>query len=126
MECMKQFCVAIHEEFGDYHLRQPTWADFEKQLAINAKHGFPGMFASLDYMHYKWKNCPVAWQGDFGNKDGKRSTILEAIVDESLHIWHVFVGLPGSNNDFNALDCSPLVHNMLTGAACDMIFTVNG
>jgi hypothetical protein len=81
MECMKIFCVSIRAKFGDYHLRQSTRADFEKQFAINAVRGFPGMFASLDCMHYEWKNCPVAWQGDFGDRDGKKSIILEAIAD---------------------------------------------
>jgi hypothetical protein len=94
MECMKRFCVAVRAEFGDHHMRQPTRADFEKQLSINAQRGFPGMFASLDCMHYLWKNCPVAWQGDFGDRDGKNSIILEAIADQSLHIWHIFLGFP--------------------------------
>ena len=107
-------------------MRQPTRVDFEKQLAINATRGFPGMFGFLDCMHYKWKNCPVAWQGDFGDRDGKKSIILEAIANESLHIWHIFFGLLGSNNDLNVLDHSPLVHNMLIGLACDMTFKVNG
>jgi hypothetical protein len=117
---LKRFCVAIREEFESYHLRQPTRADFDKQLAINADRGFPGMFASLDCMHYEWKNCPVAWQGDFGDRDGKKSIILEAIADGGLHIWHAFFGLPGSNNDVNVLDRSPLVHNR------DMHYVVNG
>ena len=86
MECMKRFCVAVRAEFGDHHMRQPTRADFEKQLSINAQRGFPGMFASLDCMHYQWKNCPVAWQGDFGDRKGKRPIILEVVVDQSLHM----------------------------------------
>lgn len=53
-------------------------------------------------------------------------SILEAVADESLHIWHVFFGLPGSNNDLNVLDRSPLIHNMLTSEARDMHFVVNG
>jgi hypothetical protein len=56
------------------------------QFAINAARGFLGMFASLDCMHYEWKNCPVAWQGDFGDRDGKKSIILEALADQNLHI----------------------------------------
>jgi hypothetical protein len=123
---LKRFCVAIREEFESYHLRQPTRADFDKQLAINANRGFPSMFASLDCMHYEWKNCPVAWQGDFGDRDGKKSIILEAIADGGLHIWHAFFGLPGSNNDVNVLDRSPLVYNMLTSAARNMHYVVNG
>jgi hypothetical protein len=55
MECMKRFCVAVRAEFGEYHLRQPTRAYFLQQLGINSAHGFSGMFASLDCMHYEWK-----------------------------------------------------------------------
>ena len=62
MECMKRFCVA---EFGGYHLRQPTRTYYLQQLGINSARGFPDMFASLDCMHYEWKNCPVVWQGDY-------------------------------------------------------------
>ena len=36
-----------------------------------------------------------------------------------------FFGLPGSNNDFNVLDRSPLIHNMLTSEARDMSFQVS-
>jgi hypothetical protein len=122
----KRFCMAVRAEFGKFHLRQPTLSDFEKQLAINEAHGFPGMFASLDYMHYEWNNYPVAWQGDYGDRDGKKSIILEVIADEGLHIWHDFFLLLGSNNDLNVLDRSPLVHNMLTSSAHDMRFVVNG
>jgi hypothetical protein len=70
------------------------------------------------------KNCPVAWQQDFGNRNEEKSIILEAIVDESLHIWHI--GFPNSNNDLNVLDSLPLVHGMVTSAACNIIFEVNG
>jgi hypothetical protein len=126
MESMKRFCKAIRAEFGDHHLRQPTREDFETQLSINAERGFPGMFASLDCMHYEWKNCPVAWQGDYGDRDGDKSIILEAIANQSLHIWHVFFGLPRSNNDINVLDRFPLIHNMLTIETTDMRFVVNG
>ena len=125
MELMERFYQAVRAEFGPHYLRQPTRADFEAQLRINEVRGFPGMFASLDCMHYVWKICPVAWQGDYGDKDSTKSIILEAIVDQCLQIWHVFFGLPGSNNDINVLDRSPLVHNMLTSDATDMTFIVN-
>jgi hypothetical protein len=50
-------------------------------------------------MNLEWKNCLVAWQGDFGDRDGDRdgdkSIILEAIAYQSLYIWHVFFGLRG-------------------------------
>ena len=46
MECMKRICIAVRTKFGDHHMRQPMHADFEQQLAINAQHEFPGLFAS--------------------------------------------------------------------------------
>jgi hypothetical protein len=52
--------------------------------------------------------------------------MLEAVADQNLHIWHIYFGLPGSNNDLNVLDRSPLIRDLLRGAACDMTFAVNG
>ena len=65
-------------------------------------------------------------QGDFGDRDGKKSMILEAIADGGLHIWHAFFGLLGSNNNVNILNWLPLVQNMLTSEARDMHFVMNG
>jgi hypothetical protein len=104
----------VRAESEAYYLRQLTREDFEKQLSNNVDRGFPSMFSFLDCMHYEWKNCLDAWQSDFGYKDGKKSIILEAIVDGGLHIWHAFFCLPGSNNDVNILGWSPLVHIMFT------------
>jgi hypothetical protein len=41
------------------------------------------MFTSLDYMHHRWQNCPIAWQGSFTNKDRSKLIILKAIADQS-------------------------------------------
>ena len=75
MESLKHFCSAIRHGFGEHHLRLSTRADFEQQLAVNTARDFSGMFGSLDCIHYKWKNYPVAWQGDFGDRKEKRSII---------------------------------------------------
>ena len=125
-ECMRRFVIAVRGSFESIYLRQPTKEDLECQMAINKDRGFPGMFASLDCMHWAWKNCPVAWQGQFQDKDKNRSIILEAIADQSLWIWHAFFGLPGGNNDINVLDRSPLISNMLRGPGKDISFEVNG
>ena len=45
---------------------------------------------------------------------------------EDLHIWHVFFGLPGSNNDLNVLQRSLLVDNMLHSKAKNDTFEING
>lgn len=97
-----------------------------KQLVINEVRDFLDVFASINYMHYQWKNCHVAWQSQFQDKDEHKSIILEAIVDQSLWIWHTFFGLLGGNNDINVLDKSPLVTYMLRGESMSLNFSMNG
>jgi hypothetical protein len=125
-ECMKRFCFALVSVYGMEYRRLPTQADMDRWLEINAKRGFPGMFGSLDCTHWVWKNCPMAWHGQHQDKSGKRSIILEAIATQDLWIWHSYVGMPGSNNDINVVDRSPLVGDLLKGAASKASFEVNG
>jgi hypothetical protein len=87
IEAMKRFTVAIRGSFSETFLCLPSQEDLQKQIQINTARGFPGMFGSIDCMHWVWKNCPIAWQGQFQDKDGARSVILEAITDQSLWIW---------------------------------------
>jgi hypothetical protein len=97
-----------------------------KQLVNNDAKYFMGMFASINCMHYQWKNCVVAWQGQFQDKDGCRNIILEAIINQSLWIWHAFFGLSGCNNDINVLNRSPLITNMLSCEFMGLNFSMNG
>jgi hypothetical protein len=62
-----------------------------KQLVINDARDFSGMFASINCMHYQWNFFLIAWQGQFQNKDRHKSISFEAIVDQSLWIWHAFL-----------------------------------
>jgi hypothetical protein len=81
IEALKRFVIAIRGCFENTFLRQPSREDLERQIQINTARGFPGMFGSLDCMYLSWKNCPVAWQGQFQDKDGNRSVILETVAD---------------------------------------------
>ncbi|KAF0702627.1 hypothetical protein AaE_015813, partial [Aphanomyces astaci] len=109
IESMKRFARAVVSEFGPVYLREPNEEDVEKHLNLNESRGFPGMFGSIDCTHWEWKNCPVAWQGQYQDRNGKRSMILEAVATQDLWIWHAFLGVPGSNNDINVLDRSTLM-----------------
>ena len=51
---------------------------------------------------------------------------MEAIASYDLWIWHAFFGLPGSLNDINVLDKSPVFHDIESGEAPRVDFTVNG
>jgi hypothetical protein len=126
LESMKQFVNAVRGCFEAEYLWGPTRADLERQVIINSARGFPGMFGSLDCMHWDWEKRPTAWQGQFQDKNKNRNIILEAIANQSLWIWHTFFGLPGGNNDINVLDRSPLVGDFLRDESTDMTFVVNG
>jgi hypothetical protein len=91
MEAMKRWVVAIRGCFEAEYLRQPTRVDLERQVQINTDRGLLGMFASLDCMHWTWKNCPVAWQGQFQDKDKNRSVVLEVIADQSFGFGTLFL-----------------------------------
>ncbi|KAM5550857.1 hypothetical protein ABKV19_027286 [Rosa sericea] len=63
IEAMKRFVQAVISVFGAEYLRKPTSDDISRLLLIGESRGFPGMLGSIDCMHWKWKNCPVAWKG---------------------------------------------------------------
>jgi len=69
IKCLKRFCTAVNESFGEEYLRHPTKADIERLLAEGEARGFPGMLGSLDCMHWAWKNCPSAWAGQYTGKE---------------------------------------------------------
>uniref|UniRef100_A0A0D3B2N9 DDE Tnp4 domain-containing protein n=1 Tax=Brassica oleracea var. oleracea TaxID=109376 RepID=A0A0D3B2N9_BRAOL len=83
------------------------------------------MIGSINCMHWKWKNCPTAWKGQFTRGSGKPTIVLEAVASQDLWIWHAFFGLPGTLNDINVLDQSPVFDDILHGRAPKVKFKVN-
>ena len=117
IECVKRFCHAIVEIFASRYLREPTTNDVARLLYIGEQRGFPGMLGSLDCMHWRWKNCPTAWAGQYSGRSGAPTIILEVVADYDLWIWHAYFGMPGSNNDINVLESSRLFSNLTQGIA---------
>ena len=103
IESLKRFVKAIVEVFEDEYLRSLNDNDTTRLLALGEERGFPGMLGSIDCMHWKWKNCPSAWQGMYCGHVHEPTIILEAVASHNLWIWHVFFGLPWSHNDINVL-----------------------
>ncbi|CAL5344958.1 unnamed protein product [Camellia sinensis] len=126
IQSLQQFCYSVIEIFGVEYLRSPTPTDIARLLAIGEVRGFPGMLGSLDCMHWEWKNCPKAWQGQYVGHQKKPTIILEAVASYDLWIWHAFFGMPGSHNDLNVLDRPPLFSDLAQGKAPSVHYTVNG
>lgn len=126
LRSMKEFCFAVIAIYGEHYLRHPNSDDIRRLQEENSARGFPGMLGSVDCMHWSWKNCPKAWHGQMVGKDGEASLVLEAIATHDLHIWHAFFGMPGSCNDINIMDRSPLMSDIITGKIPPSEFTISG
>jgi hypothetical protein len=86
LESMYKFCRAVIEVCGTVYLREPTVEDTARLLSINEERGFMGMKGSIDCMHWEWKNCPFAWQGQYSVHSEGCMVILEAVASQDLWI----------------------------------------
>ncbi|CAL2279120.1 unnamed protein product [Prunus armeniaca] len=76
-------------------------------------------------MHWQWKNCPTVWQGDYGNRKGQKSIILEAIAGFDTWVWHALFGVAGSQNDLSVLGQSPIFNDVLRSEAPNITYQIN-
>ncbi|XP_056685449.1 uncharacterized protein [Spinacia oleracea] len=125
-ECLYHFVEGVVSEFGPEYLRRANTTDTKRLLRESHIRGFPGMMGSIDCMHWEWKNCPRAWKGMYQGRSKTSTIILEAVASQDLWIWHAFFGTPGSCNDINVLQRSPVFSDICEGRAPDVSFNVNG
>lgn len=117
-DCLTFFIEVLYNsnELVDVFLRDMTRADARRVVEMHRQeHGVDGMLGSLDCMHVRWKNCPVAWQGTYNGKEDGPTIVLEAACDYSLWVWWSSFGYPGTCNDINIWDASPLHRSMVDG-----------
>jgi hypothetical protein len=77
----------------------------------------------------RWRTCPRAWHGQYEGKEGSATFVLEAVADFTTRIWHTCFGFPGTLNDINIWDQSPLLRSFLNGSFTrdvDFDFEING
>ena len=69
-DCCENFNKIIIKIYKKEYMRLPTPADVKAIFKLHKhQHKINGMGGSLDCMHTYWKNCPVAWQGNFAEKE---------------------------------------------------------
>jgi hypothetical protein len=96
IECLEHFVKGVNEIYEAEYLRRPNNDDIQRLLQMGEARGFPGMLGSIDCMHWEWKNCPIAWQGQFRRGDHAKPSIkLEAVTSQDLWIWHAYFGTAG-------------------------------
>ncbi|RLN24092.1 putative nuclease HARBI1 [Panicum miliaceum] len=126
IKSLKKFVKSVIEIFGEHYLREPNVEDTARLMQMSESKGFRGMLGCIDCMHWRWKNCPAAWHGQFTGHCHDPTIILEAVASNDLWIWHAYFGMPGSHNDLNVLQRSPLFARLARGEAPSVTFEING
>ena len=123
--CVSHLCRGIVKcpEIADVYLRTPTKSDARRIVELHKRvHGIDGMLGSLDVTKVSWENCPKALKGQFQGKEGVATIGLEAVADYNLWIWHRAFGFPGTLNDINIWERSPLFESMQNGSHSEIDF----
>ncbi|XP_021810664.1 uncharacterized protein LOC110753981 [Prunus avium] len=121
LESLVRFCDAVEILYTRDYLRRPTPRDLQQLLQKGEAQGFLGMIGSIDCMHWQWKNYPTTWQGDYGNRKGQKSIILEAVGFDTW-VWQAFFGVARSQNDLNVLDQFLVFNDVLRGEALNITY----
>jgi len=127
-EATRRLTDLIVDKWEPTYLRRPTEDELKHILARNAARGMPGCIGAIDCTHWQWIKCPKALAGQYHDRKGKRSVVIESVCDEDTYIWHFFIGAPGSYNDKNVLASSPLMLDVNAGLwpPRNLSYTLNG
>jgi Plant transposon protein len=130
-KCLKDFAkIVATSDLREVYLRSPTKADARRLSRMHeVEFGVPGCIGCLDCTHVYWRTCPRAWHGQYEGKEGCATIVLEAVADYTTRIWHTCFGFPGTLNDINIWDQSPLLRSFLNGSFgrdVDFEYEING
>ena len=125
-ECLYAFYRFIIRRYGREYVGRWDTAAMEIEMAANEKRGFPGMIGSIDCCHWQWHRCPVAWQGQYQDRNHERSIVVEAVAGHDMYFHQAFVGLPGSLNDINILSRTDLQLKYMQSHAFKHEFKLDG
>ncbi|XP_071693408.1 uncharacterized protein [Rutidosis leptorrhynchoides] len=86
----EELFLSIVEDISNYDAeplpKKPNGSDIARLYNTHEeKHGFKGMLRSIDCMHWKWKNCPVAWKGQYtSGHQGHPTIVLEVVASYDM------------------------------------------
>jgi hypothetical protein len=115
LQTLRIFLSEIIKIYADEYLSPPNQEQLQAIMTEYESLGWPGCIGAFDVMRWEWKNCPIAWRGTFQGKEKVASIALECIASSDLRIWHLYCGSPGSHNDLNILDSSPVLDSYVRG-----------
>jgi len=101
--------------WGPAYLRRPNQDELKTIIKHNKERGMPWCMGSVDCCHWEWHQCPTGMAWAYSILKGKRGIVVEAVCDEDLWVWHLFVGAPGSLNDINFMQQSQLYLDVTGG-----------
>ncbi|CAL2236770.1 unnamed protein product [Prunus armeniaca] len=101
LECLVRFCDAVENLYTREYLRKPTPRDLQRLLQKGEA------------------------RGEYGNRKGQKSIILEAVASFDCWVWHAFFGVAGSQNDLNVLSQSPVFDEVLRGHSPQVTYQIN-
>jgi hypothetical protein len=85
-EALNHFCVAVINVSEEQYLQAPNSDDIACILAFNEQRWWANMLGSIDCMHWAWRQCPMAWKGQFTGHGKAPTLILEAVATHDLWI----------------------------------------
>ncbi|XP_023743693.1 uncharacterized protein LOC111891869 [Lactuca sativa] len=108
-------------------MRKPTCCDVQQLYTHHSNvQTFHGMLGILDFLHWEWGSCSIAYKSQYTQGDHSYPTIIfEVVASQDLWIWHGFFGSTGSLNDIDVLNMSSLLDDMYNGTAPDSSFQVS-
>jgi len=127
-EATRRLTEFIVNKWEPTNLRRPTEEELKHILTRNAARGMPGWNGAIDCTHWQWQKFLRALAGQYHDRKGKRSVVIESVCDEDTYIWHFFIGAPGSYNDTNVLASSPQMLDVNAGVwpPRNISYTLNG
>jgi len=55
-------------------------------LRRNTARGMRCCIGAIEFSHWQWRACPAALAGQFQNRKGRQTFVLETVCDEDTYI----------------------------------------